>query len=103
MNLPCVLPVRDSAAQSAIKPGPSWSLHPGGSVRIARVPGVFIAGSPAGQNRKVSTIDQDFIYQENFASVLFGITHSSNLFAKYRSVMPAMKSRTSSAFVAVSR
>ena len=82
MNPHCVRTAKDSGARSAIKPAPYWSLHPSGSVRSARVPGVSIAGSPGGQNLKASTIDPYLLYQENFASILRGITHSSNRFAK---------------------
>ena len=82
MNLRSVRTVRDSGARSAIKPAQYWSRHPNGSVRSARVPGVFTAGSPGGQNLKASTIDPHLLYQENFASILRGITHSSNRFAK---------------------
>ena len=57
MNLRSVRRVRDSDAQSAIKPVPCWSLPPSGHVSIARVPDVFIAGLPAGQNPRASTIE----------------------------------------------
>jgi hypothetical protein len=103
MNLHCVRTVKDSGVRSAIKPAPYWSRHPSGSVRTVREPDVFIAGLPGGQNQRVSTIDPPLLDQENFASIRFGITHSSNSLAKYLSVIPAIKSRTSSASVAVSR
>ena len=103
MNLRCVRTVKDSGARSAIKPVQYWSRHPSGSVRIAREPDVFIADLPGGQSQRANTIDPPFWYQENFASIRFGITHSSNSLAKYLSVIPAIKSRTSSASVAVSK
>jgi len=103
MNLHSVRAVKDSGARSAIKPARYWSQHPSGSVRTVREPDVFIAGLPGGQNQKASMTDLPLLDQENFASILFGITHSSNRLAKYLSVIPAIKSRTSSASVADSR
>lgn len=103
MNLHDVRTVRESGAQSVIKPARYWSGHPSGNVHSAREPGVFIAGLPGGLNLKASTIDRCRINQENFASVFFGMTDSSNRLAKYRSVIPAIKSRTSSASDAVLR
>ena len=64
MNLRNVRTVRDSGARSAIKPAQSSSWHPKGSVRSAREPGVFIAGSPGGQNQRASTIDPPFFSGE---------------------------------------
>ena len=57
MNRRSVRTVRASGARSAIKPARYWSLHPNGSVRTAREPGVFIADSPGGQNQRANTID----------------------------------------------
>ena len=64
MNLRSVPPVRDSGAQSAIKPALFLSLLPDENVRSVRVPGAFIAGSPDGQNLRASTIDPSFLYGE---------------------------------------
>ena len=60
MNQRNVRTVRDSGARSATKPAPFLSRHPNGSVRSARELVVFIAGSPAGQNQRASTIDLPF-------------------------------------------